>query len=280
MARVSRFLRTRTVVRLLASLAVVYVVALLMAIWLEEKFIYFPSKYPAGDWTLPANAKDVTFEASDGTRLHGWWLAAENPRATIVYSHGNGGNITHRKAVAENLRNLGANVFLYDYRGYGRSEGRPFESGIYLDGEAAWDCVVGRFGAEPGSVVLFGESLGCSVALQLALKRQSAGVILQAPFTNFREMAWKTLPIPIGWALSSKFDNLEAIERLKVPLLVIHGEEDSLVPISMGKRVFEGAKVEKWFVSIPGAGHNDVPQTGGAGYYDSIAGFLSAVLGG
>jgi len=245
----------------------------------ETRFIYFPSRAheatPAG---LGLPSEEVLFTAEDGVRLHGWFLPVRGARWTVLLSHGNAGNISHRLDRTLFLQTrLGASVLLYDYRGYGRSEGSPDEPGTYRDARAAYRYLVEQRRVPPERLVLFGESLGSAVSLDLALAHPAGALILEAPFTSVRDMARKTIFFPLAPFVRTRYDNLQKVGRLRMPLLVLQGDHDEVVPFAQGRRLFEAAPGPKRFFAIPGAGHNDTFLVGGDAYWQAIADFLAGL---
>lgn len=230
-----------------------------------QRAVYHPWKYPRGWWELrdQLGASDVWMQAADGVKLHGWWLAPENPRRVTLYLHGNVGNVTHRGLHARRIVAAGSGVLLLDYRGYGRSEGRPGEEGLYADAGAAYDWLIKR-GFSPGQIVIHGESLGTSVAVDLAARRPCAGVILEAPFTSANEMAARVLPL-LGPLVMHAFDTRSKIAAVHAPLLIIHGDRDEVVPYALGRALFDAAREPKRFFTAAGCGHNDIPEAPGYG---------------
>jgi fermentation-respiration switch protein FrsA (DUF1100 family) len=173
--------------------------------------------------------------------------------------HGNAGNLTDRIERLTFLHSLNVSVLAIDYRGYGRSEGRPGESGLYADADAAYDYLCHELGVEPESIVLYGVSLGGAVAVDLASRKPVGGVVLESSFTSAKDMARKALPfLPPGLYLRSKLDSLGKIEEINAPLLVMHGTRDSTVPIEHARRLYEKASQPKTLVEIPRAAHNDM----------------------
>lgn len=247
----------------------------------EESLIFVPSRYPDGDWQPAAlDFQDVEFRAEDGVRLHGWYCPMRDDRAVVLVSHGNAGNLSHR---AEEIRlwqqHLRVSVFIYDYRGYGRSEGSPNEQGLYADSRAAYRWLTQQEVAAD-RVVLRGESIGAAVALQLALEVPHRALILESPFTSVVDMAKRQFPwVPVHWLLRNRFESDAKIARYRGRLLITHGTHDSIVPFQMGRRLFELASEPKTFHAIERADHNDVPWVGGAAYFRAIDEFLrSAAL--
>jgi len=260
----------------IAALVMAFMVLLLL---LENSMIFFPSRYPEGDWRPPhASVEDCFFETADGVRLHAWWLPGARPESgpVLLWFHGNAGNITHRGDNLAMFVGRDASVLLVDYRGYGRSEGKPSEKGIYLDGEAAYEYVTRERGVPAGRVICFGRSIGCAVALHVALKYPVAGLVLESPFTSARAMARRMLPLlPVWLFIRSEFDNIGRVPSVKAPVLVIHGDRDEVVPFEQGRAVFDAAPEPKEFYCLEGARHNDTYLVGGAPYMDRLLAFCS-----
>jgi fermentation-respiration switch protein FrsA (DUF1100 family) len=245
----------------------------------EDSLIFHPS---AEIVQTPRQAglqfQDHFFTSVDGVRLHGWFIPHHDARATLVWFHGNAGNISHR---VENIKLLHdkvkINIFIFDYRGYGRSAGSISEEGVYRDGAAALDFVRQELAVEAKSLIIFGRSLGAAVAAEMALRFACRGLILETPFTSIRDMAKTVFPVlPIGPFLRTRFDVLEKITHVKVPLLVLHGDRDDLVPYEQGQKVFAAARGPKEFYTINGAKHNDTYLVGGDAYFERLRSFVEA----
>jgi fermentation-respiration switch protein FrsA (DUF1100 family) len=247
----------------------------------EEKLIYFPSSdlddTPAA---LGLEHEDVVLHSSDGIRLHAWFLPARTGarRFTVLVCHGNAGNISHRLERALSMqRELGVDVLLFDYRGFGRSEGKPREQGTYEDALSAYRYLASERGIAPERIVLFGESLGAAVAVELSSRVPARALVLESPFTSIRAMARVAYPfLPAGW-VRTKYDNLEKIGSLTVPLLVIHGTRDEVVPFRQGQELFRAAREPKRFLGVEGAGHTDSYVVGGASYWNAWRELLESV---
>ena len=243
---------------------------------IDRHFIYFPVRELFADPAAVGLAyEDVTFAASDGVSLHGWFVPGRSD-LTLLWCHGNGGNISHR---LENLllvhNELGLNVFLFDYRGYGRSEGKPSEQGTYLDAEAALHYLDSRNDIHQDRTIYLGSSLGGGVAVELAMLRSPYGLILESTFPSIRYMARLSFPIlPLHLFLQARYDSEAKIGRIDTPLLILHGDKDDLVPIQAGRRLFDAAKDPKEFHTIVGAGHNDTYLVGGKAYWDAMGSFI------
>ncbi|HEY6547397.1 MAG TPA: alpha/beta hydrolase, partial [Vicinamibacteria bacterium] len=258
----------RTVLRLVALLAAISGLLLLF----EKNLIYFPMRaHEATPRGLGLAFEEVQARAEDGVGVHGWFLPGRNARLSVLLSNGNAGNISHRLDRAMLLqRTFPADVLLFDYRGYGASEGAPDEAGTYRDAQAAYNWLRAR-GHPPERIVLFGESLGSAVALQLALDVPARGLVLESPFASIPEMARAVYPfLPLWPFVRTRYDNLAKAPRLRLPLLVLHGDRDEIVPFNQGRRVFEAAPEPKRFFAIPGAGHNDTYLVGGEAYWRAV----------
>ena len=243
---------------------------------IENYFMFFPEKeldlYPRD---LGLEAEDVLVDTPDGVRIHGWLFPPPNVQAPLLlFCHGNAGNISHRLDNVQHLVRHGFGVFLFDYRGYGRSTGRPSEQGIYQDGRAAYAYLVNGRKIPADRIVLFGRSLGAAVAVEVALNHPVRCVILESAFTSTRAMARHMGPFALlSPVLPAHFNNLEKIPRLEGPKLLVHGTADEIVPFSMGRALFEAAREPKTFLPLKGAGHNDTYVVGGERYFQALVEF-------
>ncbi|MGH2774610.1 MAG: alpha/beta hydrolase [Actinomycetota bacterium] len=244
----------------------------------ESRFIYFPAR---GLTATPADARldfvDVNFNAEDGVRLNGWWVPGQVNDATLLWFHGNAGNLSDRVALLKLLHDeLDVGVFMFDYRGYGRSEGKPSEAGLYADARAALEVTRRRAGVHRGEVVLFGQSLGAAVAVELANAHPVRGVVLESAFTSIPDMARHHYAfLPVGPFLKTSFDSEARISGIDAPLLMLHGADDDIVPLDMGQKLFAAAKAPKEFNAVEGAGHNDMYLQGD--YIATLRGFLDSL---
>ena len=247
---------------------------------LDRQFIFFPDKElvsTPGDFGL--EYEEVFFSASDGVKLHGWFVPGEE-ETTLVWFHGNAGNISHRLENLEMLhRRLGINVFIFDYRGYGRSEGRVTEKGTYLDAEAAIEYLRSRLGPElEENIVLFGRSLGCAVAVEMATRHKVRAVILESPFTSIQAMGQRAYPyLPVGLLIrliEARYDSLSKMRGIHSPVMMVHGDQDDLVPIELARELFDATNEPKRFHTIKGAAHNDTYWVGGDAYFDALRRFI------
>jgi fermentation-respiration switch protein FrsA (DUF1100 family) len=261
-------------------LVLLTLISLLSACGIERRMIFYPSAIIEGTPRQTGlEFEDIYFTTRDGVRLNGWFVPHPDARSTLIWFHGNAGNIGHR---VENLKFLHelvkVNVFIFDYRGYGRSEGSPSEEGTYLDGEAAFELMQKKIGGDAETrIVLFGRSLGAAVAAEIATRFTSQALILESPFISIPEMARVLFPLlPIGPFLQSSYDVRDKIMRIKVPLLVLHGERDEIIPIEHGKSVFAAAPEPKTFFAIAGASHNDTWAIGGVKYFGELKKFIDS----
>lgn len=247
----------------------------------EDKFIYFPDKYPKGAYdqasSIP-NLRDCWTTAEDGVKIHGWFAPAESAKATLVISHGNAGNLSHRYLLMRSLLRHKFNVLMYDYRGYGRSEGTPDEEGIYKDGRAFFDYASTLREVDPKKIILWGTSLGGAAATDVATKRPAAGLILESTFTSGKDVARIFYPfLPVGTFMRSNFNTIEKIKTVHLPLLIMHGNLDEILPFGLGRQLFAAANDPKEFYEIIGARHNDTFFVGGEEYFERIDRFVSAL---
>ena len=248
----------------------------------ENKIIFHPSRYPEGFWdpaSVGVPAQDIYFTAEDGVKLHGWFLPAKNAVATLLWFHGNAGNLSHRLDNIQRLTPLNLNIFIFDYRGYGRSEGEPDEQGIYMDSQAAYNKVLTMDWVSIESLFLFGRSLGGICAVETAVNNPARGLILESVFTSASDMSRKVFPlIPLGWALRSRLDAVGKVPHLQLPKLFLHGTQDEIVPYDLGRKLFDHAGEPKTFYDIEGAGHNDTYILGGRGYFNALNRFITETL--
>lgn len=243
---------------------------------LLHSLLYFPSRAIIETPDRAGLAyRDLELATNDGERLHGWWISAQKDlRGHLLLCHGNAGNVGDRVLHAALLTAAGFDVLLFDYRGYGRSSGRPSEEGTYRDARAALTCLLAQPGVDPARVFYLGESLGGAVALDLALERPPAGLVLLSAFTGVRELGRQHYPfIPAG-LVPDAYPSLRRIHELRAPLLVLHGDRDDIVPPSHGRALFEAAPGPKRLHFFPGLGHNDFVPRAGAELAEVIASWV------
>lgn len=267
--------------RRLGGLAAMLAVLALTGPMLLDAYVNHVTFYPwpgmdvdPSDWPRPV--EQVRIQTEDGVSLHGFWLPVEDSRHALLYFHGNAGNASHRLPVATRMAELGVSVLLPDYRGYGLSEGRPDEAGLYADARAALAFLADRgFGED--RVIVFGRSLGGAVAVDLARDRSLAGVVLCSTFSSGSDMA---KAIGMGWfapLVRRRFASIDKIGAVQSPLLFLHGTEDEIVPHGLGRRLHQAADAGARWVDLPGARHNDVTVTTADVFWPALAGFVSEV---
>ena len=240
---------------------------------IEKSLVFAPTRYPVGDWRPAGLAfEDAWFTAKDATKLHGWYVPHSQPRAVVLFCHGNAGNVALWSEVLQILHDrMDVTAMGFDYRGYGRSAGSPSEAGVLADARAARTWLARRAGVRENQTVLMGRSLGGAVAVDLATDG-TRGLILESTFTSMPEVGQTALPwLPVRALMQAQFNSLAKIRNYHGPLLQSHGTADRLIPYTMGQRLFEKANEPKLFIAIPGGDHND-PQT--EKYYAALFKFL------
>ena len=272
--------------RVLVEASIAYGVTFIV-LWtqLEKRFVFFPVAellYTPNDVNL--QYEDVRVQTSDGLELQGWFVPGEPETAsgpdsnvTWLWFHGNGGNIGHRIGeLALAHHRTGANIFIFDYRGYGESGGTASEQGTYLDSRAVIEYLASRPDVDPDRIVYLGHSLGAAVALEVALTRPPLAMVLVSPFASVRDMANLTLPFPpVGWLVRNHYDSISRIRQLDTPILVLHGDQDETVPMSQGRKLYDAANQPKRFQILKGAAHSDTYEVAGKQYWGAIESFLS-----
>lgn len=255
--------------RLLIYLAAALVLAMPLRNALEQHFIYFPEpSHEATPARIGLDYEEVTFSATDAAQLQGWLVPGQAEAPVVLFCMGNAGNISHRLETLQLLHQLGVTVLIFNYRGYGTSEGRASEAGTYSDITGAINFLNKR-GWDTDRIILFGRSLGAAVGLEGSLRSAPAGLIMEAPFTSIKAMGRHHYPLLnslLGWLIGAKYDNLSKIADLEAPLLIIHGKNDNICPPSMAEELYARAPQEKQIFWIPAAGHNDGFVVGGEGY--------------
>lgn len=235
--------------------AICYLMIVLLAMLFERQLVFVPTRYPGGDWEPQGLAiEDAWFESPDGLRLHGWYVPHERPRAVILLCHGNAGNVTHRIDILRALHDrMDASVLVFDYRGYGRSEGSPDEAGVLADARAARTWLARREGIAETQIVQMGESLGGAVAVDLAAADGARALVLQSTFSSAPDVAaWHYPWLPVRWLMRTRLDAASKIANYRGPLLAAHSEADTIVPYWSGRKLFDAAHEPKQFVDLRG----------------------------
>ncbi|MCC5810190.1 MAG: alpha/beta hydrolase [Ectothiorhodospiraceae bacterium] len=269
--------------RIAGILAVLYVLVGAALYLFQSRLIHLPSVPGRELASTPERIglayQDVWLETEDGLAIHGWFVPATEARGTLLFFHGNAGNISHRLDSLRIFNELDLNVLIIDYRGYGQSEGSPSETGLYRDAEAALGYLRAEREVPAGEIVLFGRSLGASVAAHLAEQHEGlGGLILESAFTSVADMAAELYPIfPAQLLVRHRYDALESLQGVTSPVLVVHGPDDEIVPYAHGRRLYEAAPEPKWFLELRG-GHNEGFLRTGEDYASGLDAFLSEAL--
>ena len=267
------------------SILVLAVIGLPVGFYLLRRFEASATFHPeraalGGVWRVPAGAEEVWFDTNDGVKLHGWLFRPKQQpaAATVVYFHGNGGNLSYCDWVGESLAARGFEVLLFDYRGYGRSAGEPTdERGLYADADAAYDFVTKSRGVDARRVVLYGQSLGTAAAADVASRRECGALVIESGLSSAADMAGEIIPwLPrfVRGLTRNKLDTVGKLPRVGCPVLVAHGDHDEIIPVGQGRKLFEAAPEPKRLHVVEGAGHNDLSNVGGEKYIDSLAQFI------
>ncbi len=247
----------------------------------ESRVIFQPERAALGGvWRVPVGAEEVWFGTSDGVKLHGWLFHsdARPASATVIYFHGNGGNLSYYDWLGRELTRRGFDVLVFDYRGYGRSEGASAdERGLYADADAAYDFVTKARGVEARRVVLYGQSLGTAAAADVAARRECGALVLESGLSSAADMAGEIMPwLPrfVRRLTKNKLDTAGKLARVGCPVLVAHGDRDEIIPVAQGRKLFEAAPARKRLLIVEGARHNDLSNVGGGKYIDTLAQFV------
>lgn len=250
---------------------------------MQSRILYYPNlpgrELQASPADIGLEYEPVSFVTNDNVRLHGWFVESKIDRGTLLFLHGNAGNISHRLDSLRIFNHLGLSTLIIDYRGYGQSEGKVTEEGTYLDAEAAWQYLTGTRGIDPQRIIVFGRSLGGAVAANLVAKHPAAGLIMESVFTSVPDMAAKLYPVfPVRLLCRYQYNARQSLHSVSSPVLIIHSPDDEIIPYKNGQELFTSANEPKTFLKIRG-GHNDGFIASGPLYYDGLDDFISASLG-
>jgi hypothetical protein len=262
-------------VAILRIAAIALIALFLFAQYVRRTGMFFPDRYPIGEWdtsSLAIKPEEHTFVTSDRVRLHAWLFRASNADAPMmVWYHGNAGNLTDRAPMASAFAKRGISVFLFDYRGFGKSEGKPSESKLFLDSIAAYDYAASL---HPHSIVIYGESVGGPYAADVARKRKARCVIIENSFPSLAAIGNALYkPLPLGWSAPFALRTTDWLNEAGVPVLVMHGREDAVIPYSLGKELYDNLRVPKEMLTSEHAGHCEIPMID-ARYYDVVTRFI------
>lgn len=269
----------RLVTLLLLAAAGLYALVVIVLYAWQDRFVYQP--VPDVHVT-PADAQlsfeTVALHTEDGERLHGWWVPAPDERGVVLFCHGNAGNVSGRLGTVEALHDRGLSTLVFDYRGFGRSTGRPSEDGLYRDAEAAWRYLTDERDIDADRIVVLARSLGSGPALWLATRHAPAALVLEAAFTSVPDVAAEHYPLlPARALVRTRFPNLERIEQLRAPLLLVHSRDDRVIPFAHGRTLFEAAAEPKRFLATHGP-HSAALFEDSARYFDALEQLLEETL--
>lgn len=253
----------------------VFLILLLVYIrLLEKRSLFIPYRViEATPEALGLNFQEVYVKTEDGENLNAWYIPRTAAQFSLLFLHGNGGNLSHRLQKIQFFHDLGFNVWIVDYRGYGKSSGSPSEEGLYRDAQAAYDYLIQEKKVTPEKVIIFGESLGGAVAIDLAVHNRVRAMILEGVFTSVRDMARRIYPFLPTAFVRSKFDSYTKTKQLTMPMLFIHSRNDEVVPRDLGHKLYEQAPGPKEFVEMLG-GHNDAFSVNEGVLREKIKGFM------
>ncbi len=242
----------------------------------QDRLVYFPkTEFVSTPEEYGLSFETVFFSTSDGVRLSGWFIRAENSKGVILFCHGNGGNISHRIETIRIFNRLQFDVFIFDYRGYGQSRGKPNEKGTYLDIEAAWKYLVDESEILPEDIAVFGRSLGGAVAAYMAQTCLPRALIVESSFTSIKALGAEIYPYLPGKLLSTfEYNTLGYLRQVKSPVLIVHSRDDEMIPFAHSKRLFEASNEPKRFLEIYGS-HNEGFLTSSPHYESGLESFLS-----
>jgi fermentation-respiration switch protein FrsA (DUF1100 family) len=248
---------------------------------MQAALIYYPNMPGRNLVATPENIgltyQDVEFFTDDSIKLHGWFIPHNNAKETVLFFHGNAGNISHRLDSIEIFNRLELNVFIIDYRGYGRSEGKITEKGTYRDAEAAWNYLNKTRDIDGQQIIIFGRSLGASIASWLASKHTPAALIIESGFTSVPSMGQRFYPfLPIRWLTHFKYDTKQYVKNISCPVLVAHSKNDEIIPYDEGREIFDAAAEPKQFLEMRG-GHNDGFIVSGSTYVEGLRSFINGI---
>lgn len=264
---------------IITAVIVLYLGILVFMYFMQSGMVYFPSRaVEVTPQNIGLKYEDVYLETGDGVKINGWFIPADSARATLLFFHGNGGNISHRLESIQQFNNLGLSVFIIDYHGYGKSGGKPGEKETYLDAEAAWEYLTGDKAIDPASIIIFGRSLGGGIATWLASKKESKALIVESSFLSIPDVAghyYKFLPVKL--LARFNYDSKNRMPHIHVPVLIIHSPDDDIIPFSQGQGLYDLAGEPKQFLKISGA-HNDGYLVSDNIYRPGVDNFLKSIL--
>ncbi len=270
------------VLSVFGTVAAVYAILILLLFVFQARLIYYPN-VPSRNLGPSPDSIGLAFESinittEDNVRLHGWYVPARERRGVVLFCHGNAGNISHRLESLNLFNHLSLDVLIFDYRGYGRSEGKVSEQGTYRDGEAVWRYLTKERGVASDEIIVFGRSLGAAIATYVASEHGPAGLIVESGFVSVPNMAAELYPwLPARWLTRIIYPNNEYLQRISSPVLIIHSRDDELIPFNHGRELFDLARQPKSFLELRGS-HNDGFLISGQHYIEGLDSFITGLL--
>ena len=270
-----------SVMSVVSAFAIGYAVLAVALYFYQPNLLYFPDmptrEIQATPEDIGLDYKPLTLTTADDEQLDAWFIPAEAARGTLLFCHGNAGNISHRLDAIRFFHDLGLSLLIFDYRGFGQSTGRPSEKGTYRDVDAAWQYLVEQRGISPEHIILLGRSLGAAIAADLASRQAAAGVILESGFTSVPDVAATLYPwLPVRWLSRYRYNTLKKMAAIHSPLLVVHSRDDEIIPFSNGEQLYAAANEPKQFLELRG-GHNDGFVVSENSYLQGMKTFLGNV---
>lgn len=259
-----------------ACIAVLYAIIVIIMYIMQPSMVYFPSRtLETTPRQIGLDFEEVSLVTGDEVRIHGWFIPADSARGTILFCHGNAGNISHRLESIQQFHRLGLSVFIFDYHGYGQSEGKPGETATYLDAESAWRYLTGTLKLDPQSIIVFGRSLGGAVATWLAARHHPKALIIESSFTSLPDIAAHYYPyLPVRLLSRFQYNSKENLRNVNSPVLIIHSPDDDIIPFRHGRKLYELANEPKQFLRINGT-HNDGHLVSESAYIEGLETFLA-----
>jgi pimeloyl-ACP methyl ester carboxylesterase len=267
----------------LLLLAIGVYAALSLYVYFKQSDLIFYPDFPGRNLVstpqdIGLTYEDIRFETEDNIRLHGWFIPRDNAKATLLFFHGNAGNISHRLESIDIFHRLGLNVFIFDYRGYGQSDGKISEKGTYRDAEAAWKYLTQSRGIAAEDIIIFGRSLGASIGSWLAAKHTPAALIVESGFSSVASMGQRLYPfLPVRWLTRLKYNTKKYVGNISCPVLVAHSRHDEIIPYVESREIFDAASEPKQFLEMSG-GHNDGFIVTGSAYIKGLESFINSSL--
>ena len=263
---------------ILLIILIAYAILAWSVYFMQSSFIYRPVRnvpYTPSDMDLVY--EKVALKTDDGLKIAAWFIPCEKAKMTVLFCHGNGGNMAHRLDTINILNELGLNCLIFDYRGYGDSQGKTTENGTYLDAQAAWKWLTHKKGIKAEQIIIFGRSLGGSIAANLAARTIPAGLILESAFTSFAAIGAKYYPyLPVKLFAAFSYNTVASLRKINCPLLIMHSKRDEIVPYEFSPQIYEAANEPKEFVEILGC-HNDGFLFSGQTYRNAWANWLEFI---